>query len=276
VQTGSDKLLNGERDGVPMAEITVEPLPGLTIKHGSVRAIDKERRVSAQSDAPIDHFLEWAKDHPVRKANPTAQEEAMAAAAMCLRWGSYFAVLADTTKPVWKAPKGLGRITDGEMARINIESTSNLAALLRLRREQPKLYQALIGSAGALPTDAPTVEEDRMMAAVFGSLTSPKAAELVAKLTQTKDEEARLREHPYRIVANALINACWRNGPIEDVHAGTSDTVLPLGKRRISTQQVRGLMRVFVGRMAAAWPAVLRVLESKDWRVNARPFMHPR
>jgi hypothetical protein len=46
------------------------------------------------------------------------------AAALVLRWGSYLAVLLDRDKPAWSGPRGkMSRISDGEMARINIEAS---------------------------------------------------------------------------------------------------------------------------------------------------------
>ena len=50
--------------------------------------------------------------------------EGVAAAAVALRWGSYLAVLAERGKPLWRAVRdpSLSRISDDEMARINIEA----------------------------------------------------------------------------------------------------------------------------------------------------------
>jgi hypothetical protein len=55
--------------------------------------------------------------------------ESIAATAVAIRWGSYFAVLADADKPEWSAIRSPveSRIGDHEMARINIESSAALA-----------------------------------------------------------------------------------------------------------------------------------------------------
>src|SRR5260370_42657574 len=56
-------------------------------------------------------------------------EVALATIAVCLRWGTYFAVLADRTKPIWPQTeqKEISMIGDEEMARINIEVSAALA-----------------------------------------------------------------------------------------------------------------------------------------------------
>ncbi len=56
-------------------------------------------------------------------------DEARAAVAVCLRWGSYFAVLADPARP--DAPNiddgQVSQIDDEEMARMNIEISAGVA-----------------------------------------------------------------------------------------------------------------------------------------------------
>ncbi len=56
--------------------------------------------------------------------------EGLAAAAVVLRWGSYLAVLVDRDKPVSPdavQSTGASRISNDEMARINIEASAALA-----------------------------------------------------------------------------------------------------------------------------------------------------
>src|SRR2546426_1354696 len=58
-----------------------------------------------------------------------AGREGAAAAALVLRWGSYLCVLLDRDKPLWSeaGAEGISRISDAEMARINIEASAALA-----------------------------------------------------------------------------------------------------------------------------------------------------
>ena len=55
--------------------------------------------------------------------------EGVAATVLVLRWGSYLAVLLDRDKPLWSAVRsqGISRISDEEVARINIEASAALA-----------------------------------------------------------------------------------------------------------------------------------------------------
>ena len=63
------------------------------------------------------------------EGNPKRADEARAAVAVCLRWGSYFAVLADPARPPSPhvADEQVSRIDDGEMARMNVEISAALA-----------------------------------------------------------------------------------------------------------------------------------------------------
>ena len=67
--------------------------------------------------------------------------EGVAAAALTLRWGSYLVALLDHDKPVWPEVHAqmTSRISDSEMARINIEASAGLAAWIELRREDEGL-----------------------------------------------------------------------------------------------------------------------------------------
>lgn len=82
-------------------------------------------------------YLRTKRDPPGRLPGSVAGREGVAAAAVTLRWGSYLAVLLDRHKSVWPVARSLGRsrISDEEMARINIESS---AASVRMDRTPPR------------------------------------------------------------------------------------------------------------------------------------------
>ena len=69
-------------------------------------------------------------------------DEARAAVAVCLRWGSYFAVLADPTRS--PAPniddEQVSQIDDEEMARMNIEISAGVAWWLTLAGSDDRRY----------------------------------------------------------------------------------------------------------------------------------------
>ena len=83
-------------------------------------------------------YLETKPSPP--EGNPKRADEARAAVAVCLRWGSYFAVLADPARP--PSPhiddEQVSRIDDGEMARMNVEILGGVGVVVRLvRGERP-------------------------------------------------------------------------------------------------------------------------------------------
>jgi hypothetical protein len=91
-------------------------------------------------------YLEVKPDPEERPSDSGAGKEGVAAAAVTLRWGSYFCVLADRTKPLWDAVSSpaVSRISDEEMARINIEASAALAEWIDLHRTDPGRH-ALFG-----------------------------------------------------------------------------------------------------------------------------------
>ena len=80
-----------------------------------------------------------------------AGREGAAVTTTILRWGSYLAVLLDRNKPVWPEVQSTSssRISDEEMARINIESSAALAEWIDIYRADPggRQYTQLVDRA---------------------------------------------------------------------------------------------------------------------------------
>ena len=199
-------------------------------------------------------YLRSKPDPPGRLPGSAAGREGVAAAALTLRWGSYLAVLFDRDKPVWPAAlsDGRSRISDEEMARINIESSAALAEWIELRRADGGggLYGRLVDRAvGYLPMPQRTAT---IRVGPFAALAN---AELADQLVRAVNPEhlARVRadaeRHSTRLFANALVNVAWRNGPAEDVHAGVGGEY-PLDQRRATLAEERELMRFASAGMA--------------------------
>ena len=76
-------------------------------------------------------------------------EVAIATVAICLRWGSYFAVLANRDLPQWVAAYDpeVSCISDGEMARINIEASAALSDWIDLMRADQRHFRKLVKAA---------------------------------------------------------------------------------------------------------------------------------
>ena len=172
--------------------------------------------------------------------------EGAAIAAVTLRWGSYLAVLLDRDKPRWNVPVSdhVSRISNGEMARINIEASAAMASWIDLLRQDRtgETYRRLVNRALTYLPMPKMVHKVRPFG--FGALTVPSVA---AKLIQPRDpawvDEARAKAaaQPSRLLANAAVNCAWRNGPVEDFHAGHARGY-PLDKRRIGVFGERRLM----------------------------------
>jgi hypothetical protein len=77
---------------------------------------------------------------------PAPYQEALAAMAVCLRWGSYLAVLADRHKPLdpQVTDEAILHISGGEMGRIDVEASAALAEWIDLHRQDAPRYNALV------------------------------------------------------------------------------------------------------------------------------------
>jgi hypothetical protein len=199
-------------------------------------------------------YLRAKPDPPRRPSGSMVGREGVAATALTLRWGSYLAVLLDRKKPAWPmiGSASTSRISDQEMARINIESSAALAEWIDLYRADPggRLYEQLVNRAIfylQMPKKTP-----RLKVSEFAVLSEPAVA---ARIIQTCDSTrlARIRADaecfPTRIFANALINWSWRNGPVEDIHAGDFQGY-PLDQHRLTTGEERNLMTFASKRLA--------------------------
>lgn len=77
------------------------------------------------------------------------REVGLATIAVCLRWGSYFAVLADRSRPLWAqtAQEEISQVGDREMARIHVEASAALAQWIELMRTDNRRFRQLLKAA---------------------------------------------------------------------------------------------------------------------------------
>jgi hypothetical protein len=95
-------------------------------------------------------YLRAKPDPPRGLSGSMVGREGIAAAALTLRWGSYLAVLLDRKKPIWPevSSPSTSRISDDEMARINIEASAALAEWVDLcRADWDGAYRQLVDRA---------------------------------------------------------------------------------------------------------------------------------
>jgi hypothetical protein len=207
-----------------------------------------------------------SKPSPVRTGEESGvSPEGVAAAALVLRWGTYLCVLADQSKPAWPeiSNPAVSRVSDKEMARINIEASAALAEWIDMLRQDPGgMAQArFVEKAIAyLPMPKPISPQPLVG---FAALADPDVAAAVQAAAGAKARESVAgTEHSTRILSNALINVAWRNGPIEDIHAGQVRGY-PSDMRRISPSEDRRLMSVAGARLASGL-SVCRELVARE------------
>ncbi|MDZ7413256.1 MAG: hypothetical protein ONB15_06945 [candidate division KSB1 bacterium] len=204
--------------------------------------------------------------------------EGVVATAVCLRWGSYLAVLADRHKPLWRGArqKNLSRIADSEMARINIEASAALEQWIELMRNDYDGYLSLMWKAASyLPVTCKRVQRERDF--MLLALAHPGLASLLvtqAPKRQAEQAYAEAKAYPTRVLANALINTCYRNGTIEDIHSGSPSTY-PLTRRRITPSEERKIVRTSAELLAQGIFVTFALIKEKStrtWVERVLPF----
>src|SRR2546430_2515054 len=237
----------------------------------------------------LSHLEEATKD---RKAPPKSQlhfgEVAIATVAVCLRWGSYFAVLAKHDLPQWTAAYDpeVSCIGDGEMARINIEASAALSGWIDLMRADQQHFRKLVKAAVQL-LPFPITQLDgstyynRFRA--FSTINSVNGRRYLMEAFARdfgsewlEREKARLIVNPTRALANGILNEHWRNGSgIEDIHAGSVAPTRPLMQCRLTKAQEALLMQetaeLFVPTLRALYHVVSKPSE-ETWPEQALPY----
>jgi hypothetical protein len=198
----------------------------LVLDAGAIEVLGSELVIHPPSVTLFNQVLDYLSGKPeTARQEPAVEDEGIASTAVALRWGSYLAVLSDGSKPIWAEARspGVSRISDSEMARINIEASSALAEWIDIARTDRDTYEKLVAKAVAylpLPKMRPTPAGSE-----FAMLALPDVAATMITGVDS-DHLARVRDdaekHASRIFTNALVNVAWRNGPAEDLHAGHS------------------------------------------------------
>jgi hypothetical protein len=215
-------------------------------------------------------------------------EVAIATVAICIRWGSYFAVLTNRGLPQWTAAfdPDVSCIGDGEMARINIEASASLASWIDLMRADQQRFRKLVKAAVQL-LPFPIVQLDgSTYYNRFRALSAFNSAQGRRYLMEAfardfgpewlEREKSRVLVHPTRALANGILNEHWRNGSgIEDIHAGRIAPPRPLTQCRLAKAQETLLMQetaeLFVPTMRALYHVVSKPSE-ESWPEQALPY----
>jgi hypothetical protein len=215
-------------------------------------------------------------------------EVAIATVALCIRWGSYFAVLTNRDLPQWTAAldPAVSCISDGEMARINIEASAALSDWLDLMRaDQPRFRKLVKASVKLLPFPIAQLDGStyynrfRAFSAINSAHGRRYLMEAFARdfgSQWLEREKARVLANPTRALANGILNEHWRNGSgIEDVHAGGIAPPRPLLQCRLRSAQETLLMQetaeLFVPTMRALY-YVGSLTSEESWSEQAPPY----
>jgi hypothetical protein len=196
------------------------------------------------------------------------EEVAMATVAVCIRWGSYFAVLNNAELPLWSASKTASCIADSEMARLNIEMSAALTHWISLINSDNNLFRTLVKTAlQRLPFPSVTIDPRTShrafrLSTCFnvqqereGLLSSMKQL-LGEDFVERKRQSVLHNPHALRALANGLLLEFWRNGPLEDIHGGTlfvrqplRHISRPLTQRRISPDAEKTVLAETTGHL---------------------------
>ena len=203
------------------------------------------------------------------------QEVTYATVAACLRWGSYFAVLADKEVHEWTPlfQEEVPGIRDTEMARMNIEISSAFCQWLILIHTDPnrfrKLVKAVLKFLPPLPQiifDKQSYQRELWLRTFFNSKAG--RAEFMGSLQNKVGEDFIVRKkeeitpHLMRILANGVINETYRYGPIENIHAGSylPDSSVP---SRISPWAEQEVLTTTAQRLLPTVHALYRIITKK-------------
>ena len=237
----------------------------------------------------LSYLEETTRDEKVpSKSQLHFGEVAIATVAICIRWGSYFAVLTNRDLPQWAATfdSEISCIGDGEMARINIEASAALSDWIDLMRADQQRFRKLVKAAVQLlpfpiaQLDGSTYYNRFRAFSAFNSANGRRyLMEAFARDFGSEwfeRQKARVLVHPTRALANGILNEHWRNGSgIEDVHAGSVAPPRPLTQCRITKAQETLLMQetaeLFVPTMRALYHVVSKPSE-ESWPQQALPY----
>lgn len=270
-----------------MHAIQVKVTPELTLDFGTVeQTVQDGERGLLLTPAVVTPF-EQLHDFLQRQPNPgkthrsLSELDAVAATALCVRWGSYYAVLADFEHQSWRFDGSVHEsIYDEEMARINIEASAAMSRWIDLYLSPSSTERAATLARRAVAY-LPVVKRIQIQEG-FPFWISEEEARMRTKNTQTNSKlqawlQAAADAPPSRILGNAIIHHAYRNGFIERVHAGRGEG-LPSLTPRITPVVDQRIQSETNGYLKNANSLLYVLATSADyrhqsWRQRAAPFL---
>ena len=240
-------------------------------------------RIAPPATPMVQQVVEYLEKKPAPRCVSFRRDaESRAAVAVCLRWGSYFAVLADQSPPAASDLDDgrVSHIADDEMARMNIEISAGVAWWLTLRGSNEPRYWDLVHRALAyLSTGPQTVRPLEGGDMLLACATAEMAVEVRRNwpADRLREAGALAEEHGIRVIANAITLRAWRNGPVEDVHAGKGEGY-ELGTKRVLPRAEKAIIRQAQNGLYTGLKAVDMLKYGGAWPPSAErvlPFLHP-
>jgi hypothetical protein len=232
-----------------MMNLLVKVTDDLIVDAGKVAEQGDSYKISPPKQSIFNQLTDWLLCQPDPKIGFNHWALGIGTTALCLRWGTYLSVLMDETKPVDPRARNskVSMISNGEMKRINIEASSNLACLLNMMHEDEFKALDLIQRAyEALPMPQKRVQREWQ---VYQIMLASMMAMQFSNLSEASERSAIAVSNPYRSLANTIISLSYRNGPVEDVHAGL-EVAYRLTHRRFTNSQIRTVLRFSAERLS--------------------------
>jgi hypothetical protein len=159
------------------------------------------------------------------------------------------------------------------MARINIEASAALSEWVNMAREDRGTYEKLVARA-LVHLPVPKLRP-RATNSKFAILAMPDVADKVIAAVYS-DRLARIRadaeSYPSRIFANALVNVAWRNGPVEDIHAGKARDY-PVDQRRLTPDEEHAVLAFAADRLGSGMDICRKLKEERAGRSRPEQVM---
>lgn len=219
-------------------ELKVPVSEDFSLLAGTVEQEAELITIHPPEESIFDQLCIWLDQRPSPTIGFNHWVLSIGATALCLRWGTYLAVLMDRAKPIDPRAKHstTSMISQDEMKRINIEASSNLAHLLhQWHHDESAYFDRLRRAYEWLPMPQQRVKRNfQSVEWLFSYLIN------FHKLAP-KDSLTPVTQ-PYRTLANTIIKLTYRNGAIENIHAGSGAT-FSLNHRRFADRQARKVIR---------------------------------
>ncbi len=251
---------------------------------GHVEEVNGVCRILPPDTMLFDQLLVWLKGKPASHTMPGPVTMGVGMTALCLRWGTYLAFLMDENKPVDLDAKdgNINMISNDEMMRINIEASRNMERMLKMLHEDRDTAPSIIIRAyDLLPVMKSKLRINKGPIHPYYKDVLQSAVALSAAFPLDPEKSDYINNHTYRVFANFMIYNTYRNGPVEDVHAGTYIKSYSLNKRRFTAPQSKDMERFTAEGMAnmlevgVPWDAQPEHWKQAVGYMASVPFMYP-